>query len=333
MTTSISLAVAAFITAFIAFPTAAKEPSPSRLRYAPDGSILAASARGRPGIILYDAKTLERLTGLDEKGSPIGDIDFGADARTLATGAGDRVRVWDLDTFQEIAVFPEEPGTITSIAYSHTGSLLAAGNFRGTLQVWNARQSQLLWTYNKRGPFSVEAVAFSPDERRIAFLLDDTYLRVWDVATQEQKALFRGDLAATLAFSPDGRVLAAGSQRTLAGKPEYAARLWDIASGAQIGYLPGHTDRIESINFSADGSLLVTAGRDSTVRLWAWDSGQPVAVFRGHQAPVGTAAFSPDDLTIASVDWQGQILLWDWNQASTAVEPTSWGTIKNTPDR
>ncbi len=62
-------------------------------------------------------------------------------------------------------------------------------------------------------------------------------------------------------FSPDG-------QTVLTGSVDWTARLWDAATGRQIGQTLAHPDAVRSVAFSPDGRTLLTGCDDRTVRLW-----------------------------------------------------------------
>ncbi|MGR6917959.1 nSTAND1 domain-containing NTPase [[Actinomadura] parvosata] len=78
--------------------------------------------------------------------------------------------------------------------------------------------------------------------------------------------------------------------------------------------LTGHTDRVNAVAVTADGSLLATAGRDGTARLWRIADRHrpaPVAVLTGHRENVNDAAFSPDGRLLATAGWDHTARLWD----------------------
>ena len=84
------------------------------------------------------------------------------------------------------------------------------------------------------------------------------------------------------------------------GGGDRTVRLWDVATGRQIGAtLTGHAGRVTSVAFSPDGTTLATAGDDGTVRLWDVATGQPIgATLTGHTGAGATSvAFSPDGRT------------------------------------
>jgi WD40 repeat protein len=64
-----------------------------------------------------------------------------------------------------------------------------------------------------------------------------------------------------VAFSPDGRLLASGSD-------DKTIKLWEVASGSLVRTLSGHTNDVRSVAFSPDGRLLASGSDDKTIKLW-----------------------------------------------------------------
>jgi len=131
--------------------------------------------------------------------------------------------------------------------------------------------------------------------------------------------------ATSIAFSPDGKLLASGSE-------DATAKLWDTNTGAEVRPLAGHTGAVNGVAFSPDGALLATASDDTTVRLWDVSTGREVRVMRrtlpARFMPIvdifwGAAcvAFSPDGRVLAVGYHDKSTVLWN---VSTGKEVGKW---------
>jgi tricorn protease-like protein len=129
--------------------------------------------------------------------------------------------------------------------------------------------------------------------------------RVVAATLQLKRSLSAGINA--VAFGPNGRLLASVGD-------DKAVRLWDLATGQNVGILTGHTDVVRAVAFSPDGRLLASTGDDKTVRLWYLATGQNVRILTGHtglSSRVAAVEFSPDGRLLASGGSDKTVRLWD----------------------
>lgn len=135
-------------------------------------------------------------------------------------------------------------------------------------------------------------------------LLCTTGLAVLVFHPAAENSFTRSGFVQSLAFSPDGRLLASGSR-------DCTVKLWHVGTGRSIRTLSGHSRWVYSVAFSPDGSMLASGSADKTVRLWDVESGEEIRTLSGHSGCVRSVAFSPDGRILASADLAVIVKHWD----------------------
>jgi len=227
-------------------------------------------------------------------------LEFSPDARWIACGSnGGTVYIWDVATQKPLNISPfscqQEAASMTkpsdesvldvsvqprpiiqsmrphvwinSIAFSPDGRLVAAGDSRGNIHLWNMNTGQkarepLHATGNHRYLFEM---AFSPSGLRIASSGDDddNVGRVWDITKGEPIFSLVGHTAriVSIAYLPSGKFVVTGSE-------DCSVRLWDAENGGQVAVLYENAAVVLSIACMSSNQSIITGSDDSTIRVW-----------------------------------------------------------------
>ncbi len=125
----------------------------------------------------------------------------------------------------------------------------------------------------------------------------------WQLPEHAKFRLGKG-LLHDIKYTPDGKRIAVATG--------IGIWIYDAQTGKELTLLTGHTGRVTSLGFPADGSFLASGSFDGTVRLWDIDSRKQTAVFAGHLGGIEAIAVSPDGKTVVSGDtWKSTLILWD----------------------
>ena len=216
----------------------------SDLTFSPDGKILAGTSRRTfprtsrndppmdEGVVkLYDVETGQPLNTLiatrrTKWGEPrerVESIAFSPDSTKIASAAGRDVKLWDVETGENIATFQGQKGKVESIAFSPDGTKIAVGADKGVklLNILTGKHLDLL------GAMWIQSVAFSPNGKTLASA-SGAGVRLWEVSTGKSlTALQRHPrIVNAVTFSPDGLTLATTSWS--------GAEVWEITTGQRI---------------------------------------------------------------------------------------------------
>lgn len=188
-----------------------------------------------------------------------------------------------------------------------TGSL---NEMSCTLYLWDSPSGELSETFDVCASVGwlYRPIVFSPDGESVLTVstANRHVVEIFNLETQDitQRFATDGESIGDLAFSPDGRYVAASTS-------DNTVWVWDIASGAVITRLIGHDDLINAVSFSPDGQSIVTASHDRTARVWDVARGQERRRLIGHRLEVWSAVYSPDGLTIVTASADMTARIWD----------------------
>lgn len=281
----------------------------SAFALSPNGEWLALQG---PGFVhLAPVGPEGRAFALQHGGVDFSRLAFSPDGSKLASVEDRAVLVWDLASRKELLRLSGHKETVTAVAFSADGTLIASSCGDTITRIWDAHDGRPLTAIP--GPSYMQSLAFSPDG---AFLAASSYSGVVCLhqleGRREQRRLIGHKFGVTrLVPHPSLPRLASCSD-------DHAVILWDLDSARELIRSVAHDVFVTGLAIRPDGSLIASAqgntnrpGDDFSIRLVDATSGALKGRLVGNTRGVETLVFDPTGRRIASGDTLGVVLLFE----------------------
>jgi len=260
---------------------------------------------------LWDLTTGRTLRQLEHT-APVFSVAFSGDGQLALTMERLRARVWDVSSGKQVvsvggreraheaALSPDASRLLVAVASGEDG---LEEDFRILVLGLKGGSKQLVLRGHTR---RIEGIVMLPDGKRAVSYSGDGSIRVWDLASGQERVLRHSNPALgvkDLALSADGRRAVSTSGGEL--------KLWDLQTLGADQDAGAHRDQVNGVRVTHDGARAITSSRDHNLIVWDVAGGGRLATLQGHAGEVVALALTRDGRIAISAAEDGTVRVWD----------------------
>jgi eukaryotic-like serine/threonine-protein kinase len=256
------------------------------IAWSPDGQFIA-SASDDSTVHVWTAQQDGLDSTYNHHTNDVRAVAWSHDSQLIASGSKDTtVRIWNAQNGNDMGVFVRHTEQVWAVAWSSDNRYIASAGDDKTIRVWtpatltnqdngdgeggNSKHNRTISTQATIASFtgsdSVRALAWSPDNARLASGGADDIVRIWSLNGGTDPVVTykkHGDTVLAIAWSPDGQKIASASA-------DGTVHIWKASDGSDLYIYKGHNGNgVNTVAWSADGKYLASGGADKTVQIWS----------------------------------------------------------------
>jgi len=243
--------------------------------------------------------------------------DISPDGTLVASGSGPlrlpedgsevdtTVRIWDIDTGEEIRTLRDHTDTVDSVKFTPDGAFLLSASWDGKVNRWDVITGQLLATYEGHEG-RVYMLDLMPNGEQFISAGADGTLKLWDIDTGEVVRTFEGHEGEVngVDINADGTIMMSASS-------DGFIRMWDIDTAETIRTFEGHESSVNYAVLSPDETFVISTSWDDTVRMWDAETGDELRQFVGHTGNTFGIAITSDNSILLTTSSDTTVRMWD----------------------